>query len=1821
EEYQQQVNYWQHQLDDVPVLSLPLDHARGSLQTFAGASVPIVFNKATSRSLNALSQRHDMTLFMTMLASFNVLLQRYSGQTDFCVGTPIAGRTRADLEPLIGCFINTLAIRHNGCDDLTFNDYLKRVKTQTLAAYSHQELPFEKVVELVQPDRNLSITPLFQVLFTLQSAMKSAIELPDIQVDIEELTLSIAKFDLTLTLSECDDRIEGNFEYNTDLFEVETIIRMSQHFHTLVEGIAVSPDNHLSELPLLSSSELQQILVDWNDTTVEPNLLCVDELVSRQALTSPNATAVIFADEQLSYAQLELQTNQLAHYLLEQGLERESIVGVCIDRSLNLLISLLAVIKAGAVYLPLDPHYPAERLHYMLTDSSASLLITESNTNALLAQSISDLNTKIIYLDSEQSQIEARSQSKVNVSIRPEQMVYMIYTSGSTGNPKGVCIEHRHLMNFLCSMKKRPGLQRKDRLLAVTSASFDIHTLELYLPLVSGATLVIASWEATNDAQQLAQLLIQHKISIMQATPSTWKLLLADGWQSQQNIKVLCGGEAMSLDLRQQLLQNQHIELWNMYGPTETTVWSCTDQITSAEAKTTLGRPINNTQLYILDAEFNIMPIGAAGELHIAGAGVARGYWNRPELTAEKFIQHQFSNKPSQILYKTGDRARYLSGGSIEFLGRLDDQVKLRGFRIELGEIEAELNQQPQIEDSVVMVVTEQNGQQNLRAFIVTDMELDIKQCRSALAKQLPDYMIPSHYMAMSHFPLTNNGKINKKVLLQLDISRSSKKQTAPRDETESTLADIFISILGIDSVDIDDNFFEIGGHSLLATQVISQIRQQFQREIALRTLFERPTIAALAEAIQHSGLVESLGTIEIVSREADLPLSFAQERLWFLDQLADGQSQFYHIPGVIHLQGIIDKSILTQTFATIVERHESLRTIFSTVNEQPVQQILNACDWQLNYQDLTELSIQDAELETQKIINNALQKPFDLSKDYPFVALLIQQSAQQYTLLVNMHHIISDGWSISILTHEVATLYDAFRQGRPDPLPNIAIQYADYASWQRQWLQGELLSQQEDYWLDKLAEIDVLELPLDLPRPTVKSYQGASVSFNIDEVISEKLRQLSQSQGCTLFMTLLTAFYILLHRYSGQTDICVGTPIAGRNRSEIESLIGFFINTLALRIDLSGNPSVTELQQRVKQIALEAYAHQDIPFEKVVEKVQSHRDLSHSPIFQVLFVLQNMPGQQIVLPELTMTPETTGVDSAKFDLTMTLLEQQSSGQIIATLNYNTDLFVENSIVKMQQHFVRLLEGMVEQPDQNVSALQLLSQYEQQLIENFNHTQDDYDQSFCIHQLFEKQAQQRPDRIAVVCGGHRLSFKQLNEKSNQLAHYLMANNVKSGDIVGICLHRQVEMMVALWAILKTGAAYLPLDPNSPTTRLAFMLDDTNAELVITQQSLQDCLPKKSALVLIDNDWIQIAQQRSDNPVIQMNINSLVYIIYTSGSTGEPKGVCVAHRNLLHLSHALDQAIYKGGESLVVTFNAPLVFDASVKQWQRQVMGDTLVILPLEARTEPQQLRQILIKQKVQVLDGTPALIELLMTAGALDDSEMSLEHVLIGGESMSQDLWDRLAEMPSVNFYNVYGPTEATVDSSLTKITKNNIVNIGKALNNVQLYVLDRYKNNVPVGVIGELAIAGDGVTLGYHQRKQLTAEKFIDNPFEDSSKLSNKGEGVVRVGERLNSSLYLTGDLVRYLPDGRIQFVGRLDDQVKVRGYRIELSEIEHALITYPEITQCAVFKQTKQPHLNAIYLVGYYLSQHPINHDVLRKHLATSLPDYMIPNTFMHM
>ncbi|MBT7411407.1 MAG: amino acid adenylation domain-containing protein, partial [Methylococcales bacterium] len=647
----------------------------------------------------------------------------------------------------------------------------------------------------------------------------------------------------------------------------------------------------------------------------------------------------------------------------------------------------------------------------------------------------------------------------------------------------------------------------------------------------------------------------------------------------------------------------------------------------------------------------------------------------------------------------------------------------------------------------------------------------------------------------------------------------------------------------------------------------------------------------------------------------------------------------------------------------------------------------------------------------------------------------------------------------------------------------------------------------------------------------------------------------------------------------------------------------------------------MTELQQRVKQIALEAYAHQDIPFEKVVEKVQSHRDLSHSPIFQVLFVLQNMPGQQIVLPELTMTPETTGVDSAKFDLTMTLLEQQSSGQIIATLNYNTDLFVENSIVKMQQHFVRLLEGMVEQPDQNVSALQLLSQYEQQLIENFNHTQDDYDQSFCIHQLFEKQAQQRPDRIAVVCGGHRLSFKQLNEKSNQLAHYLMANNVKSGDIVGICLHRQVEMMVALWAILKTGAAYLPLDPNSPTTRLAFMLDDTNAELVITQQSLQDCLPKKSALVLIDNDWIQIAQQRSDNPVIQMNINSLVYIIYTSGSTGEPKGVCVAHRNLLHLSHALDQAIYKGGESLVVTFNAPLVFDASVKQWQRQVMGDTLVILPLEARTEPQQLRQILIKQKVQVLDGTPALIELLMTAGALDDSEMSLEHVLIGGESMSQDLWDRLAEMPSVNFYNVYGPTEATVDSSLTKITKNNIVNIGKALNNVQLYVLDRYKNNVPVGVIGELAIAGDGVTLGYHQRKQLTAEKFIDNPFEDSSKLSNKGEGVVRVGERLNSSLYLTGDLVRYLPDGRIQFVGRLDDQVKVRGYRIELGEIEAALHQNDKIKESIVL--AREDNSNNQRLIAYVVlhEQETLNAEALREYLSQILPDYMLPSLIVFL
>ncbi|HEY9874102.1 MAG TPA: amino acid adenylation domain-containing protein, partial [Candidatus Obscuribacterales bacterium] len=1312
-ELENQLGYWTKKLGgNLPILNLPSDRPRPAVQTFHGAVEKFVLPPKLTQALTQLSQRQGATLFMALLAAFNVLLYRYTGQEDILVGTPIANRHRQEIEGLIGLFTNTLVMRTDLSGTPTFKDLLARVRQTALDAYKHQDLPFEKLVEVLQPDRNLSYNPIFQVLFGLRNIKLPTLELPEVTLTPQELDRKTSRFDLSLDLWEDAEGISGVFEYSTDLFDASTIGRMVKHFQTLLEGIVANPDRPISTLPIITVKEQQQILLDWNNTQADyPQNQCLHELFEEQAKQNPERIAVVFNDQKLTYKELNQRANQLAHYLQKLGVKPEMPVGICVERSLEMLVGLLGILKAGSAYVPIDPAYPSERLALMLEDSQVSVLLTQKQ----LIDNLPKHNAEIVCLDNDWESTEIEN---LNFAHNPSKLAYIIYTSGSTGKPKGVQICHSAVVNFLDSMRKKLGITVTDTLLAVTSLSFDIAALELFLPLIVGARVVIASREVTLDGVRLSTTLSESNATFMQATPATWRMLLTAGWQGQKNLNILCGGEALPHDLANQLLVRCD-RLWNLYGPTETTIWSTICQLESEEQPITIGRPIANTQIYILDRHQQPVPVGVFGELHIGGAGLSRGYLNRPELTAEKFISNPVNIKCDR-LYKTGDLARYFPDGTIEFVGRIDHQVKVRGFRIELGEIEAILSQHPEVQQVVVIAREDNPGDKRIVAYIVSNVEaLSTTSLRGFLKEKLPEYMIPSAFVLLEALPLTPNGKIDRRALPAPDTSRCDidSNVVAPRNPTEEVIADIWTQVLGVQQVGIDDNFFELGGHSLLATQVVSRLRKAFGVELPLRYLFESPSIASLSDRLlnQNNQNLET-SPIQRISRQNELPLSFAQERLWFLDQLKPGDSA-YNIPSAVRLQGALNIAALEQSLNEIIRRHELLRTSFGIVQGQPVQIIAETLSISLPLLDLQNLPATEREQRLQQLATEEARRPFNLTQAPLLRVTLIQLGATEYAVLFTMHHIISDRWSMGVLVQELAALYTSFSTGKPSPLPELAIQYADFAVWQRNWLQTVAangcspMQTQLDYWKQQLgAKLPVLKFPEQLPPKPVPTFQAATHSFTLPADLTANLNALSRQENATLFMTLLAALNTLLHRYTGADDIAIGTDVANRNRAEIEPLIGFFINILVLRSDLSGNPTFSDVLQQVRKKALGAYTHQDLPFNKLVELLQPERKSSQAPLFQVLFVLQNAPMPPLELPGITLTPLEVGNETAKFDLV--LFAEETETGIIGTWKYNTDLFNSSTISRLSRYFETLLGSIAAQPNARISTLEILTETE-----------------------------------------------------------------------------------------------------------------------------------------------------------------------------------------------------------------------------------------------------------------------------------------------------------------------------------------------------------------------------------------------------------------------------------------------------------------------------------------------------------------------------
>ncbi|UFH41822.1 non-ribosomal peptide synthase/polyketide synthase [Flavobacterium cupriresistens] len=1797
-----QLSYWEEKLQGLPTLSLPTDYARPSVQSTAGSRASLILDKELSESLNALCQREGVTLFMVMLSAFKVLLSRYSGQDDICVGTSIANRTQAELEGMIGFFVNVLALRSDLGGNPSFKELLERVKETTLGGYDHQLVPFEKIVDRMIINRDRSMSPLFQVLFVLHNAPEESGEtgkgLENVTLSGYEFDAVTSKSDLTLNVSEEDSMILLTIEFCTALFDKATIDRMLLHYKELLGSIVKDMNQPIESLSMLDQEDKQQLLTVFNDTAFAyPQDKTIVDLFNDQVLKTPQAIALVFEDQVMTYKELDERSNQLVHYFESMGVISDSRIGILFNRSFDMIVSILGILKSGCTYIPLDPTLPSKRLSHIVEDSSVNFLLYREDS-LLSSLSVSDF---IFFLDIAES--SAYESSKVVNERHPASVAYVMYTSGTTGNPKGVMITDDNIVS-LCKSCDYISLNSDTVWLSTGSISFDATTIEFFGTLLNGGQLILADTNTLLSVVNLKELIIKHKVTTMWMTASWFHQVVEDDVAVFENlIDLVVGGDVVLFNYTNKLKElYPQLHIVNGYGPTENTTFSTTysiDEVTHRNIP--IGKPIRNSQAYILDSKLNLLPIGVIGELCVGGSGLAKGYLNQEELTQEKFIANPFIE--GDRIYKTGDLARWLPDGNIEYVGRKDDQIKIRGYRIELGEIETALSSVSGIIQCCVLAREDEGGNKRLIGYVVSEGKLNTTDLQERLRVSLPEYMVPMFWVELDQLPLTSNGKLDKKALPDPDSSELSGKEfVAPGTDTEKQLAIIWQQLLGIEKIGIHDNFFELGGHSLLATRLVSMIRKELTIEIEIVDVFEHTTIAALGAhvSVQSKGVL--LPTIVSEHRPERIPLSFSQERLWFLDQL-QGSTE-YHIPTVLRLEGVVDVSILEKTLHNIVSRHEVLRTILLSEDGVGYQQVIAAEDWTLD-----QVKIEDKTL-LESSLQDYLMSPFDLAKDYKLRSCLYDLGNQQYVLACVLHHIVSDGWSGGILISEFMELYSALQSGRTAVLPELTLQYSDYAIWQRKYLEGAVLDAQLAYWEAKLQGVATLSLPTDYPRPAVQSMAGSSAFLFLDKEISESLRALCQREGVTMFMVMLAAFKVLLSRYSGQDDICVGTPIANRTQSELEGMIGFFVNTLVLRSDLGGNPDFKELLSRVKETTLGSYDHQLAPFEKVVDRVVTTRDRSMTPLFQVMFdfhnEIENSKEESPSLENLIISEHEYSDATSLFDLMLSITENDFD--ISVGINYCTALFDQTTIDRMLLHYKELLVNMLNDISQPIHSLPMLTAAEShQIAAVFNDTFVDYPLDQTVVDLFEQQVQKTPDAIAVVFGSEELSYKELDKRSNQLGHYLRDQGVVADSLVGICVDRSLNMLVGILGILKSGGAYVPVKPDYPASRISYIAQDTGCSLVLTDESSKEALSailSDSKIIVLDDSSSVYANCSVEPLGISYSPASLSYVIYTSGSTGAPKGAMIEHSGLLnHLLIMIDDL--NMDSTSVVAFTAPFTFDISVWQLLSGLLcGGRIAIYSESMILDTNDFQNALCSYGVTHLQLVPSYILNLLETGSRKGLE-DLRYFLVTGEAATISLLESwFASFPSIAVVNAYGPAEASDDVSLHimyEAPSGVVVPIGKPVANMQLYVVDAYDNLCPIGVVGELWVSGVGVGRGYLNREELTQEKFIANPFAG--------------GDRI----YKTGDLVRWLADGSLEFIGRKDNQVKIRGYRIELGEIENALSSLSGIIQCGVL--AKEDASGNKRLVGYVVVEGKLDKADVQEQLKSSLPEYMVPMIWVEL
>lgn len=1796
---QKQTEYWKKELTNAPgLIQIPTDFSRSQNQKFTSAVHPFSIDMKLMEKLASIKKDRNSDLQTTLLTAFGLLLLRYSSQDDFVIGVPFGSRSDNETNRLP----DQLPIRFLFQDESTFDEALSFINSKINVALENQVIFDKELIQEIKGKGASNPTDLFNVLFEFQSQMSGSSDNSDENTG----------YDLVLHIQKNDESLECTVKYNKELFAAESIERLGGHFITILSAIAENPQIPVQKVPLLTEEEKNLILNVWNNTQTDlPKDKCIHHRFEEQVKRTPDLIAVEFEGEQITYAELNASANRLANYLAKQGACEDKSVALFVERGFDMIIGLLAISKTGATYLPLDPIYPKARLFLIVDDAKPVIMLTQH----ALTNSVPETSAVLIFID-EQSEYSSESSDnlKFGNSSKPG---YILYTSGSTGKPKGVPVTQHAVVNLVNAMTRLVDFTAQDILLAVTTISFDIAELEMYMPLFIGAKLVIATQETATDMELLAKKIVECNATLFQATPVTFKMLMISGWTGKKDLKLIIGGEALPKELVRDLLM-RCAGVWNSYGPTETAIYSVvrhnTMEDTIGEGYVPIGRPIDNTVCYLLNKKLVPVPIGIPGELYIGGDGISPGYLNLPSMTDERFIVNPFGNNPEEKIYKTGDLIQYFNDGNMVFLNRLDSQVKIRGFRIELGEIESAIAQFDSIKDNVVIVREDIPGDKKLVGYIILkeNQEADIAELKHFLATKLPDYMVPANFMTMEKFPVTLNGKVDRKLLpAPVEItSQVSADYVAPKTETEKELVQIWYEVLKIENIGITDNFFELGGNSLVAAMLISRINKKLNILIPLRLLFKKQMIIEIAEEIENRQQQQTMDTSvsaqtipHLESTSNIYQASPGQKRLWFLENFEPG-NRAYNLPFDYRINGELDELILEKTINKIVERHESLRTVIQSSGGEPFQKVLEYSPFHLKVENLEHLTETEKNSLTAQYSEDNEMHIFNIETGPLFICRLIKISTTEWILLVNMHHAITDGWSVKILVDEMGIIYTALKQQKPIILNSLPITNSDHSEWQNGWLKGEECKKQLSYWIGELKGVpELLQLPMDFQRPKNQTYDGNEVQFTIGKEMTQQLLFFSKKHEGSLFVTLLSIFNTLISRYAAQEEFVVGIPIAGRIYEEQESLVGMVINNFPLRITPLDQMTFPEMFEMCKRKFYMAYENQILPIDRIVDELKVTRTPNISPLFQVMFNLLDMFDEEISLGDSKMEIVDKRRKIAQFDFSLHIYETKKS--LNCVLEYNTNLFKRSRIERMAGHFLELVQSLMQNPEQKIKKISILTENEKEVVLGaWNATTVEFPRGKCIHQLFEEQVLKTPAIIAIRDDRKAITYTELNEKSNKLARYLHDSGAVEGSLVSICMERSTDILVALLAVLKAGCTYIPLDPIYPKDRLALILEDGNPALMITEKKLLESLPQSETKNIFIEEYEAYKDYPGENANFSVTPDTVAYLIYTSGSTGKPKGVQIEHFSIVNFlaSMAKQPGIKSDDVMLAVT---TISFDiAGLEMYLPILCGASIFVASQETSMNPDLLIQKIEESQATILQATPVTFRMLNSAEWSGSKRLK---ILCGGEAMPKELaYDLIHKCGEL--WNMYGPTETTVWSTVEKVEvdendKIGYINLGKPIDNTFIYVLNTEFQPVPIGYPGELFIGGDGLAKGYFNLPAMTQEKFLPDPFCDLP----------------GARMYRTGDLVQQTENGKLEFLNRVDSQVKIRGFRIELGEIESAISQFGTIKNNVVIVREDYPGDKK--LVAYIIKAEAGEIDIaeLRQFLKTKIPDYMVPSAFV--